>query len=198
MPALLTTNYRATVSWLGRVGQDVDSILSQSCLAIELGFDGVKGDSHSGLTRPSCSRVLSQHPRGTDIRNTRQISAVSLRDLDHIAREIGVPMIDPAWLGATMVLDGVPDLSHLPPSARLQAPDGTTLVVDMENRPCVLPGREIEKCHPGHGKAFKAAAVGRRGVTLWVERPGKIHLNDSLVLHIPDQPVWAHLDRARG
>lgn len=67
----------------------------------------------------------------------------------------------------------------------------------MENRPCVLPGREIEAEMPGLGKSFKPAANKRRGVTAWVERAGHFSIGDVLVLHIPDQRVWNHLAEAR-
>ena len=67
----------------------------------------------------------------------------------------------------------------------------------MENRPCTLPARPIEDRHPGFGKAFKAAAAGRRGVTAWVEREGTLTLGETVTLHIPDQPVWAQLNEAR-
>jgi hypothetical protein len=90
-----------------------------------------------------------------------------------------------------MVLSGIPDFTHVPPSSRLQGPSGLTLTIDMENRPCVLPGREIEADAPGHGKAFKAAAAGRRGVTAWVERPGAVALGEELRLFIPDQRAWS-------
>ena len=86
----------------------------------------------------------------------------------------------------------------MPPSSRLQGPDGCTLVIDMENRACVLPGRVIEAQHPGAGTRFKTAANGRRGVTAWVERPGTLRLGDTLRLHVPDQPVWTHLAQARA
>jgi hypothetical protein len=56
----------------------------------------------------------------------------------------------------------------------------------------------IEGHRPGRGKLFKRAAEGRRGVTAWVEREGRIALGDVLRLHIPDQPVWSELARARG
>ena len=79
----------------------------------------------------------------------------------------------------------------MPPSSRLQFTSGATLTVDMENRPCHLPAPVIDEDAPGHGKAFKAAAKGRRGVTAWVEREGALHLGDEVVLHIPDQRVWA-------
>ncbi|MCB1400872.1 MAG: sulfurase, partial [Rhodobacteraceae bacterium] len=101
------------------------------------------------------------------------------------------------WVGASLVLHGIPDLTHLPPSSRLQGPDGVTLVVDMENRPCVLPGKVIETHHPGHGAAFKPAGKDRRGITAWVERPGALRLGEMLRLHVPDQRAWTYLDEAR-
>lgn len=198
MPALKPTDFVATVRWIGLVPTDPQGIASAPTNRLELGFDGPKGDFHSGLTRPSCSRVTSQHPKGTEIANARQVSVVSQEDLAAIAEEMGLDAIDPVWIGATLVIEGIPDFTHVPPSSRLQGPDGVTLVVDMENRPCHLPAREIEPIHPGKGKAFKTAARGRRGVTAWVERPGTLQVGERLRLHIPDQPVWAHLETARA
>jgi MOSC domain-containing protein YiiM len=51
---------------------------------------------------------------------------------------------------------------------------------------------------PGYGKAFKGAAKGLRGVTAWVEREGMLRVGDTITLHVPDQPVWPHLDAARA
>jgi hypothetical protein len=67
----------------------------------------------------------------------------------------------------------------------------------MNNRPCTLPARPIETRHPGFGKKFKPAAAARRGITAWVEREGSFTLGETIRLHIPDQPVWAHLAAAR-
>jgi len=200
MPALIPTDFTATVTWLGvsphREGEgDIRSVTRDR---LTLGFDGVQGEiRHAGRTRPSCSRVAAQHPKGTEIANVRQLSIVSVEELSRIAEACGLDRIDPVWLGATVVVENLADFSHLPPSSRLQGPDGVTLVVDMENRPCHLPAREIEKDHPGAGKRFKAAAKGRRGVTAWVDRPGTLRLGDTLVLHIPDQPAWAPQAQAR-
>lgn len=130
------------------------------------------------------------YPEGTEIRNTQQISIVAQEDLDAIASEIGLETLDPTFLGATIVLRGIPDFSHVPPSSRLQAPSGLTLTVDMENLLCLWPAKEIEIDHPGRGKAFKPAAEGRRGVTAWVERPGALALGDRLRLFVPAQPGW--------
>ena len=148
--------------------------------------------------RSSCSRVISQHPRGTEIRNARQFSVLSDEELTAIAATMGVARLEPSWLGASLVISGIPDLSHLPPSSRLQGPDGVTLVIDMENRPCHLPAKVIETHAPGFGARFKRAALGRRGVTAWVEREGRLALGQMLRLHIPDQPVWSELSRVRA
>lgn len=197
MPALRPTGFAATITWLGRVPDRNASLMAQQVESLGLTFAGPDGEAHAGLTRPSCSRVTSQHPRGTPIRNVRQLSILSAEEMAETAARMGLEALDPAWLGASVVVAGLPDFSRLPPSSRLQGPDGTTLVVDMENRPCQLPAKVIEQIRPGAGKAFKTAANGRRGITAWVEREGSLRIADRLVLHIPDQPVWAHLDAAR-
>lgn len=198
MPALMPTEYHGRITWLGRVAERETTLAAEPLDAVDVTFTGVAGEDHAGLTRPSCSRVISQHPRGTEIRNTRQFSLLSVEELTAIAATMGIARIDPAWLGASLVIEGIPDLSHLPPSSRLQGPDGVTLVVDMENRPCHLPAKVIEAHAPGFGAKFKRAALGRRGVTAWVEREGRLALGQMLRLHIPDQPVWSELSRARG
>jgi hypothetical protein len=198
MPALLPTEYHGRITWLGRVAQRDQTLEAESLDAVDVTFAGVAGEEHAGLTRPSCSRVVSQHPRGTEIRNARQFSLLSTEDMAAIATAMGIARLDPGWLGASLVIEGIPDLSHLPPSSRLQGPDGMTLVVDMENRPCHLPAKVIEAHAPGFGAKFKRAALGRRGVTAWVEREGRLALGQMLRLHIPDQPVWSELSRARG
>lgn len=198
MPALMPTEYHGRITWLGRVAERETTLAAEPLDAVDVTFAGVAGEDHAGLTRPSCSRVISQHPRGTEIRNTRQFSLLSVEELTAIATTMGIAGIDPAWLGASLVIEGIPDLSHLQPSSRLQGPDGVTLVVDMENRPCHLPAKVIEAHAPGFGAKFKRAALGRRGVTAWVEREGRLALGQMLRLHIPDQPVWSELSRARG
>ena len=192
MPALRKTTLAAEITWLGAV-PDRDAALHSAARAhLDLTFAGPAGEAHGGLTRPSCSRVLGLYPkRGTPIRNTRQLSILSAEDLDAIAAAMGLPALDPALVGATMVLRGIPDFSHVPPGSRLVAPSGASLTVDVENRPCTLPAKPIEAAHPGLGARFKPAAAGRRGVTAWVEAEGRIALGDSLALFIPDQPAWA-------
>lgn len=197
MPALKPTRFAARIIWLGRVADRGASLTSAPLNEVMARYAGVAGEEHAGLTRPSCSRVLSQYPRGTDIRNVRQFSIVSAEELAQIAAEMGVEGVEPSWLGASIMVEGLPDFTRIPPSSRLQSQDGTTLTVDMENRPCVLPAKVIEGLLPGKGALFKPAAEGRRGVTAWVEREGALRLGDVLTLHVPDQPAWPHLAAAR-
>lgn len=193
MPALKPTEFEAEIVWLGVVPEPEEngSLRAVPRQKIEIGFDGVVGEErHAGRTRASCSRVTAQHPRGTEIINERQLSILSAEEMDAIAKGCSLESLDPALLGTTLVIKGIPNFTHVPPSSRLQGPDGATVVIDMENRPCIYPGQEIEADMPGHGKSFKAAANGRRGVTAWVQRPGVLRLGDKMRLHIPDQPAW--------
>lgn len=198
MPALKPTSFTATITWLGRVPVDGEGVRAASLTEAFAGFAGIEGERHGGLTWPACVRTSAQYKPGTTIRNVRQFSILSAEDLDVIATRMGVTSIDPVWLGATMVIKGIPNFTHVPPASRLQTQEGTSLAVDMENRPCIYPGKEIEKDVPGCGKAFKGAAKGLRGVTAWVERKGMLRVGDAITLHVPDQPVWSHLDAARN
>lgn len=198
MPALIPTDHYGTITWLGRVPDRATGLASAPRDRLAASFAGPEGEAHGGLTRPSDSRVLAQYPRDTEIRNTRQFSILSAEELALIARDMGLARLDPALVGATMVIEGIGDFSHLPPSSRLQGEGGATLVVDMQNRPCTLPGPVIEAAHPGFGKAFKPAAAGRRGVTAWVEREGTLRLGERVRLHVPDQRAWAFQPAVAG
>jgi hypothetical protein len=191
MPALKATGLSAEIIWLGVVRDRAAQLETTPCDSLTLRFTGPEGEDHGGLTRPSCSRVTALYKRGTPIRNTRQLSILSAEELAQIATRMGLDMLDPALVGASMVLRGLPDFSHLPPASRLLATSGACVTVDMENRPCTLPARPIDARHAGFGARFKTAAKGRRGVTAWVEAEGRVQIGDQLRLFVPDQPAWA-------
>lgn len=191
MPALTPTSFTGKITRLGRVpDRSTPEITTMALDEMLLSFAGAAGEVHAGLTRPSCARVTSQYPRDTEIKNTRQISVVCAQELAKIAKALDLDEIDPTWVGASIVVSGLPDFSHIPPSSRLQSQDGVTITVDMQNRPCIFPAKTIERDKPGHGKTFKTAAKGMRGVTAWVEREGTLRLGDTLTLHVPDQRAW--------
>lgn len=193
MSALEPTDFIGTVEFLGSVQDRETALASSSQEQMTLTFEGPIDEDHGGATRPSCSRVLKQYPRGTQIRNVRQLSILSTEDITEIARDMGIERLDPTVFGASIVIKGIPHLTLVPPSSRLQFASGATVTIDMENHPCHLVSREIEALYPGKGKLFKPAAQRRRGVTAWVEAEGQIVLGDSVRLHIPTQPVWPHL-----
>jgi hypothetical protein len=116
-------------------------------------FSGMEGDCHGGITRKSDSRMLKQYKRNTEVRNSRQVSILSSEELAEIAERMGIPAVKPEWVGANMVVGGIPDLTLLPPSTRLQFPSGAMIVVDAENHPCRYPADIIARHHPGPGKA---------------------------------------------
>ena len=192
MPALAPTDHFATITWLGHMTERKEPAIDGVPVGdLSLSFDGVEGVPYGGRTRPSCARVTSQHPKGTEIANVRQLSIICADELQATAKDMGLDQIDPAWIGASIIVQGIPDFAHIPPSSRLQAENGTCLIVDMQNRPCHQPGLTIARHYPEEAKRYKGAAKGRRGVTAWVERPGRLAIGDRLRLHIPDQRVWS-------
>lgn len=194
MAILKDTGIQGRVSALLLHPQKEHDITSEPVDSVPVSFAGFEGESHSGLTRESCVRVKHQYPVGTTIRNTRQISIVSVEELASVAGALDVEAIEPAWLGANISVIGIPDFTHLPPSTRLVFEGGVSLVIDMENEPCIYPAKVIDDHYPGRGKHFVKNAIGRRGVTAWVEREGRVNLGESFILHVPSIRAYRHLD----
>jgi MOSC domain-containing protein YiiM len=154
---------------------------------VKVSFEGFVGDRHAGLTRPADVRT-PWFPKGTLVRNTRQVSIVSTEELELIAEALGVPQVLAAWLGANLELAGVPRLTRLPPGTRLFFPEDAALVVEGENEPCRKSGRAVEARHPerqGLASRFVKAAHQRRGLVAWVERPGLIRPGDKVKVVLP-------------
>jgi len=190
MDTLTDSGHSGEITWLGRVLDRNVTLRAETLAKVQATFDGLDGEFHGGPTRPACVRVKMLHPKGTEIRNTRQLSILSAEECALIAADIGVDVLNPEWLGASLVIKGIPDFTHIPPGSRLQTPDGTTITVDLENGPCNWPGKEIEADRPGHGQAFRKAAEHRRGITAWVERPGALAIGDTVKLFVPTQRGW--------
>jgi MOSC domain len=162
------------------------------CEALVLRFSGIEGDCHGGLIWKSDSRMVKQYKRGTTVRNTRQLSILSTEELAEIARSMGIPDVRAEWVGANLVTTGIPDLTLLPPSTRLQFPSGAMIVVDIENLPCRYPAAIIERQHPEQTMGFVKAAKHKRGVVGWVEAEGEIRVGDAITVWLPPQRLYAH------
>ncbi len=141
-------------------------------LNVEIG--GIVGDRHYGITRPSNSRQARFYPRGTKIRNRRQVSLVAVEELDDVARRMRLPQVRAEELGANVLVSGIADFSALPIGTRLLFDGGLGLVCEGVNQPCRLPAQLLQERHPDSdaAKRFVREAFGRRGIVASVEHPG--------------------------
>ena len=174
------------------VGRDTVSLVTTRETTIEITMEGVGGDKHAGITRLSDSRT-PWFTRGTVIRNSRQVSLVAAEDLERIAAALELPVIEPEWLGANLVLRDIPDFSHLPPGSRLFFPDAAVLVVTEQNFPCIQPGRVIQEQYPDatrFAQQFPKAALHLRGIVACVERPGTIRAGDTVRVDVIEQILY--------
>lgn len=165
-----------------RTSPDADYLVTTPVPQVHVNLEGFAGDRHAGFTRLADSRTPF-YPRGTVIGNSRQVSIVSVEELTALAAALGVPRIEAAWLGANLLIEGVPRLSTLPPMLRFFFPDEATLQITAENHPCVFPGKAIQRRYPEIAdleRAFPRHARGRRGLVAWVERPGTIRRGDTV------------------
>lgn len=162
--------------------------------SLRLGFDGISGDLHAGATRRSGGRE-PWYPRGTEMRNERQLSVVAADELAIVAERMGLAEIKPEWIGANLVIEGVPHLSMLPAGTLLFFKDGVTIKVDAQNGPCRIAGRSIAE-HAGMADIeagallFPKAAKRLRGVVAWVEKPGAIKAGEEISVRVPEQWIY--------
>jgi hypothetical protein len=175
------------------IGPEPKHVVTRDMPEVKVSLEGFVGDRHAGLTRAADVRT-PWFPKGTVVRNTRQVSLVSTEELALIAEALGVPQVLAAWLGANLELAGVPRLTQLPPGTRLFFPEDATLVVEGENEPCRKAGRAVESHHPeraGLASRFVKAAHQRRGLVGWVERAGLIRPGDRVKVAVPPAVTYS-------
>lgn len=192
---LKPTEIYGKVVWLG-VNPARDSGLQSGAVErLTLTFDGPKGETHAGATRPACSRVKHQYPRNTPIKNCRQLTILSTEEMAEVGAAMGLDgPVRPDWIGGNIQLDGVPVLTEIPSGARFIFENGVGVAVDMENAPCKLAAEAINESRPGQGLDFPKHARGKRGLTAWVEREGDIAIGDVCRLHLPPQKPYPPRD----
>ncbi|MBZ9657069.1 MOSC domain-containing protein [Phyllobacterium lublinensis] len=162
--------------------------------ALQLTFEGIVGDHHAGQTRMSGGRE-PWYPRGTEMRNERQLSILASDELNEIAAGMGLPELKAEWIGGNMVVDGVPSLSMLPPRTLMFFEGGVTLRVDGQNAPCKVSGRSVAE-HAGTADhtvtALDFVRVSRRlrGIVAWVEKPGTIRTGEKVDVRVPEQWIY--------
>jgi hypothetical protein len=166
---------------------DGGTFVSRPVDALTLDFTGIPGDYHAGATRKSGSRE-PWYSRGTEIRNDRQLTIVSVEELTEVAARMAIAEIAPGWIGANLALIGVPDLTLLPAGTRFFFSGGATVVAEGENMPCRVAGRSIGEHAPGRegfDLLFPKVGRGKRGLVASVERPGIIRAGETVTVRLP-------------
>ena len=191
--------FKATVSKVLRATGD--DFVSAEAAFLPLTFEGIEGDFHAGISRPSGGRE-PWYQRGTVMRNERQVSILSQEELDEIAKGMGIEVLQPGWIGANLVLEGIAQMSYLPPRTLLFFEGGVTLRIDGYNAPCRLAGSKIAEAvgaEPGPdgdytradmALAFKDAAHMKRGLVAWVEREGEIKPGEAVTARLWEQWIY--------
>jgi hypothetical protein len=179
------------VGTFAALGKD---FVTQAVDTLKLGFEGVERDIHAGYVRGSSSRE-PWYPRGTELRNERQLSIVASDELGIVAGRMGIAEIKAEWIGANLVLDGIPQLSMLPSGTLLFFENGVTIKVDAQNGPCKIAGKSIGE-HAGMADVtaasllFPKVAKRLRGLVAWVEKPGTIAPGEAVSVRVPEQWVY--------
>jgi hypothetical protein len=164
---------------------------------------GVKGDSHAGARLADVrERELLAFglPKGVEIANHREFSAVSAEELAEIGAAMGLPTAAPrGCLGENLVVSGIPRFTELPTGSLLffrkneAQIRSAVLTVWGENMPCQHPGEALQERFPGIPKlaaAFPKAAIGKRGVVGSVYCSGTVHEGDEVVVKVPRQRIY--------
>ncbi len=162
---------------------------------LDLGFEGIRGDFHAGNTRRSGSRE-PWYQRGTEIRNERQLSIVAPDELQAVAGRMGIAELKPEWIGANLMIDGLPDLSMLPAGTLMFFEGGVTLKIDGQNHPCRHAGRSVAEFagmadRDAGALLFVKSAKRLRGLVAWVEKPGSVEAGEAIAVRVPEQWIYA-------
>jgi hypothetical protein len=171
-----------------------DHFETRAVAELDLSFEGIDGDFHRGHTRRSGGRE-PWYPRGTEMRNERQLSIVAPDELALVTEAMGLAELKPEWIGANIVLAGVPLLSMLPRGTKLFFAGGVTLKIDGQNAPCKVSGRSIAE-NAGMADVaagallFPQVAKRLRGLVAWVEKPGRIASGEAVTLRLPEQWIY--------
>ncbi|PTW58859.1 MOSC domain-containing protein [Breoghania corrubedonensis] len=169
-----------------------DAFPTSAVESLTFTFEGIPGDFHAGSTRRSGGRE-PWYPRGTEMRNERQISILAVDELAEIAKRMEIEKIEPEWIGANVVMDGLPRLSMIPPRTRLVFENGAVLRVDGQNGPCRIAGKSIAahyRDREGLDLAFPKVAARLRGLVAWVEKPGTVAPGEAVTANIPEQWIY--------
>jgi len=165
---------------------------SRPTLMAEIG--GFSGDKHQGPVRKTWEGEWQA--AGTERRNERHWSGVSVEELAHITERLELTEpLSPETLGANLCIEGIPEFSLLPKGTALWFPSGAVLVVEEYNPPCGDMGAQIASKYPTRsdqpltGTSWLRPAAGRRGVVGVIDVAGEIRVGDEVDVRVYEEPV---------
>jgi MOSC domain-containing protein YiiM len=97
--------------------------------------------------------------------------------------------MEPAWVGANLMVSGIPNLTQLPSGSRFYFENGVGIVVEGPNAPCVTAGGSLQDQFPDRPdltSAFPKKAIGKRGLVAWVEEPGQIKKGETVTVRLAE------------
>ncbi len=152
-------------------------------------FDGWPNDRHSGHEKKAGGRE-KHYKTGTTIRNNRQWSAISLEELELIAQRMKIDVVKPEWIGANLVISGIPNFSSIRSLSHIfvnpESEDAPVLTVFEQNKPCHIAHKAILDSHDKEPQLnFAKAAENIRGLVGWVDKPGIIRKGDRIKIRFP-------------
>lgn len=198
MTAVLASGKLAAVLQTAPADRSGAAFLTTPTCYLDLDHHGIPGSRHHGALRRAGARE-PWLPRGTLLRNDRQLSALCPDELAEIAAALAIEALLPQWLGGNLVVEGVPGFSRIAPGCRFAIGgtwggkgrfDGTAVLrVEAYNAPCRLSGRVIAAANgrPELEFAFVKAAARLRGLVLSVDLPGPVAPGDMVVVLKPMQ-----------
>jgi len=158
-------------------------------------LDGVVGDRHRSWVRKAWKG--DKQPEGTERRNERQWSAVSVEELAEISESMGLDTaLTAAELGANLCIRGVAHLSRLPRGTLFRFPSGAELIVEEYNPPCRDMGSQLAAAHSTRSgeslspTSFSKAAKLTRGIVGVVEARGPISAGETVEIEVYETPSW--------
>ncbi len=159
--------------------------------SLTLALDGIEGSRHQGWAMPADARV-PYLPRGTTMRGTRAVSLVSREDMAEAAQRLDIAALDPRWIGANIVVEGIERFSFLPRGTRLFFEGGAILSIEAQNAPCRFAGAAIagHTSRPDIELEFPKVAKRLRGVVASVEHPGVVGASAAFTARIPEQWLY--------
>ncbi len=172
-----------------------DDLSKEEHSSIQVELDGIAGDRHRSYVRKTWAG--DKQPEGTTRRNERQWSAVSIEELDDIAKDMNIAEpLTATSLGANLCLQGIQELSRLPKGTVLKFPSGAELIVEEYNPPCKdMSEIQAAKHTQNSGDkvsltSFSVASKLSRGVVGVVEATGVINAGDNVTVEIYETPPW--------